>query len=259
MGLGIEMIALNVGKGDATVIRCGEYACLIDTGRYSARKVLMRDLEILGITALDAVFLTHTHNDHAGGLRKLRKSEMPIGAIYASKYHPACSTKEHPAVKNAEKLGMKVNWLTAGQTIPLGTSDAVFRVLAPISEIKGNENDNSLVLMLESDDGKILLTGDMEMKEQAALLRSGADIACDVLKIPNHGDEDACNEKLIRAAGAKIATISTNSEEKPKTPSAQILKQLKKNNCRCFVTQESTVGIRVMVHDGNVSAERINI
>lgn len=254
MRSGIEMIALNVGKGDATVIRCYDRTYLIDTGRYSARKILVKALEQLGITALDAVFLTHTHNDHAGGLRKLRKIGIPIGEIYASKYHPACDRKEHPAVKNAEKMDMKVKWLSAGREIPIA-GDAVFRVVAPISEIRDNENDNSLVLLLDSPDGRVLLTGDMEKKEQTALLRSRADIRCDVLKVPDHGDGDACGEQLIHACGAKIAVISTSTEEKPKTPDPKLLKQLAKYGYASYVTQDSVMGIRIVLKKGAVSAE----
>lgn len=254
----IEFTAAAVGKGDALLVRAGGYTCLIDTGKADAEDRLARVLDYYGIEALDAVFITHTDKDHTGGLKWLRKSDIEIRAIYASKYHPESSKKKHQAVKTAEKLELELNWLAAGDEIPLGDSGALLRVLAPEREIPGNEDDNSLVMMLESSDGRMLLTGDMEHREEALLLTSDAALECGVLKVPNHGDGDACSAQLIRACGAKLAVISTSSDEKPGTPDEAMLKNLKGAGCEVFITQNSALGVLVTLRGGEASAQYLN-
>ena len=254
----VELFAVNVGKGDALVVRAGDYTCLIDTGKEKAQEQLEVALKALGVEALDAVFITHTDKDHTGGLKWLRESDIEIRAIYASRYYPNTTEKKHPAVKAAKKLDLTVNWLGAGDSVPLGDSGAVFRVLAPEMEIPGDDDDNSLVMMLESPDGRILLTGDMEHVEEAALLTSGADLRCDVLKVANHGDSDATSAALIAACAPSVALISTDSAEKPGTPDAGIVRNLQGIGCAVCVTQDASLGIRVTLDGGRVAVENVN-
>jgi len=254
----VEMLAASVGKGDAILLRAGDYVCLIDTGKKDAQDAVEAALEYWDVRALDAIFITHTDKDHTGGLKWLRKSDIEIRAIYASKYHPDTTKKKHQAVKTAEQLDLEVNWLGRGDEIPMGTSGAVLRVLAPETEVPGNEDDNSLVMMLESPDGRILLTGDMEHIGEALLLQSKQDLKCDVLKVPNHADSDACSRQLINACGAKIAVISTSTKEKSDTPDPTVLKNLKKAGCETYITQDCTLGVHVVLDRGSASAEYLN-
>ena len=254
----VELFAVNVGKGDALIVRAGDYTCLIDTGKEKAQEQLEVALKALGVEALDAVFITHTDKDHVGGLKWLRESDIEIRAIYASRYYPNTTEKKHPAVKAAKKLDLTVNWLGAGDSVPLGDSGAVFRVLAPAMEIPDDEDDNSLVMMLESPDGRILLTGDMEHVEEVALLSSGVDLRCDVLKVANHGDSDATSAALIAACAPSVALISTDSAEKPGTPDAGIVRNLQGIGCAVCVTQDASLGIRVTLDGGRVAVENVN-
>ena len=254
----VEFLAASVGKGDALIVRVGEYVCLIDAGKAEAEGQLRRVLERCGIERLDAVFLTHTDRDHSGGMKWLRKSGIEIGAIYASRYHPDVKDKKHPAVKAADKLELEVNWLRAGDEVALGGTGAVFRVVAPTREVEGNDDDNSLVMLLDTPDGRILFTGDMEEYEESLLLASGADLRCDVLKVPNHGDSDACGPGLIDACKPKVAVISTDGQEKPDTPHKSVLKNLDRAGCVTYVTENCTLGVRVLLEEGRVTADYVS-
>ncbi len=251
-----RLTMLNVGKGDALIVELDGATLLIDTGKAKASDTLLAALERMGISYIDAVFITHTDKDHTGGLKALRKSDVGIGDIYASKYYPESSDDKHPAVKAAKKLGKEVIFLGAGDEVTFG--DTTLHVLAPIEEIPDNEDDNSLVMMLENTDGRILLCGDMEYKEEEMLLNSGADLSCDVLKVPNHGDSDACGSALVRACGAQTALISTNSEDKPGTPDTTVLANLTAAGATIWVTQDYEFGVVTVLDGGNVTTEGID-
>lgn len=73
---------INVGYGDAILVRNGGFAMLVDCGditvgdggpgsqRVSAAEFLRRE----GVEALDLLVLTHLHRDHSGGLTELLKT-----------------------------------------------------------------------------------------------------------------------------------------------------------------------------------------
>ena len=161
--------------------------------------------------------------------------------------------QEHLVLRQAEVVDIRV---TDGRVshVVIHTG-AVFEVLAPEVEIPGNEDDNSLVMMLDSPDGRILFTGDMEHMEELNLLSGNPDLHCDVLKVPNHADTDACSNELIAACAPKVAVISTDSREKSDTPASRILKELKKAGCETYITQDCTMGVHVVLHAGEIHAE----
>ena len=214
----VQLFAVNVGKGDALVLKVGDWVGLIDAGKPKAMGRVKAALARLGVEKLDAVFLTHTDNDHAGGLEWLAWSSIPVGSWYASAMFTGVKAKKHPMLLAAALRGQDVQWLERGDALSLGESGARLVVLAPASLFDDKDDNNSLVMMLESAQGRMLLAGDMELPEEAELLSQGDDLRCAVLKVPNHGDDDTTSAELAKAAGAQLAVISTDSQEKPGTP-----------------------------------------
>ena len=259
-GQRVELLAASVGKGDALIVRVDGTACLIDTGKPYARGKVRAAMRAMGVDALEAVFITHTDGDHVGGLEWLAQSDIPVGAWYAPGYYTGVKKEEkHPAVKAAALRGEEVQWLYRGDSIPLGDTGAVFRVLAPAQLFEDKDDNNSLVMMLETRQGRMLLTGDMELPEEAALLMQGDDLTCDVLKAPNHGDDDTLSQAFADAARAKAAIISTDSAEKPGTPDPGVLSRLAAAGTACWVTQDASLGLRVALEGGNPTVSAMNI
>ena len=126
-GGSVALFATNVGKGDALLLVVDGWAGLIDTGKPRARGRVLSAMAAMGVTALDAVFITHTDNDHTGGLGWLADSDIPVGAWYASGYFTGVKPEKHDAVKAAAKRGQEVNWLRRGDTVPLGATGALLR------------------------------------------------------------------------------------------------------------------------------------
>ena len=91
------LFATNVGKGDALILRAGDYACLIDAGKARAMGRVKAALAGMGISRLEGVFLTHTDDDHAGGLEWLAAGDMPVDNWYAPAMYTGVKEKKHPA------------------------------------------------------------------------------------------------------------------------------------------------------------------
>lgn len=254
----VRLFAVNVGKGDALIVQVDGYACLIDTGKVTARGKVLSALDQLDITALDAVFITHTDSDHTDGLEWLAESDIPVGTWYASAYYTGVSAEKHPAVKAAELRGQTVQWLKRGDRVTI-SDEAAFQVLAPIGPAAVKEDNNSLVMLLETAQGRMLLTGDMELVEEAQLLSQSDDLQCAVLKVPNHADDDTVSAAFAKAVSAQVAIISTDSAEKPGTPDTSVVNRLKAAGSTCYVTQDAALGLSVTLSNGKAEVSYVGI
>ena len=251
------MYAVSAGKADAILLGGDGWAALVDAGYARSRGKILAAMRQMGVTRLDAVFLTHTDRDHAEGLQWLAESEIEVGAWYASAMFMGVKEKKHPAVQAARARNQEVVWLRAGDSVPV--ENAVFSVLAPSEPASDKDNNNSLVMMLESADGRVLLAGDMELPEEAILLGSGADLSCDVLKTANHGDDDANSEAFLRAAAPDVAVFSTSSAEKPGTPNPATVAALESLGAQVCVTESCTGGVLTRLSGGETSVEWVNL
>lgn len=249
----LTLFAVNVGKGDALLLNCGGDTYLIDTGKAEHWGELSRALKVLQVEHLSGVILTHTDKDHAGGAFALATSSIAVDAWYAPAYF-TCKASKHPGVLAAEVRGENVRYLNAGDELPLGTGR--LRVIGPLSASE-KENCNSLVLVAEAGGGRMLLTGDMEFTEEEELLSANVIPACDVIKIGNHGEDDATSEALIRTVQPRVAVLSTSTAEEEDTPAPRVVSLLKKYGVTLYQTQEAASGVLVTLDQGELSANRM--
>ena len=250
----LSLLAINVRKADALLLRCGTSAYLIDTGTEERYEQMVRVLRDEGITRLTGVIITHTDKDHAGGLMDLMGSGIEIENVYASEYFNKKKESKHPAVRALKGTGQEVIFLSAGDTLPL--DGGKLTVLGPLERDEEKENNNSLVLLAEGGGGSILLTGDMEFPEEESLLEAGLIPHADVLKVGNHGNGDATSDELIKAVNPSVAVISTNTEDKPDSPDPRVMDLLKSRNIEVLVTQDSESGILVALRNGQIVTEK---
>ena len=243
----IAVTVINVGYGDAILVQLGEQNYLIDTGKKTAGLALLKALALRGVDTLDAVFLTHTHSDHIGGVAAAGQ-RYDIGMVYA-----ASITQDKEKIdKLAEKQGLSLTRLSAGDTVETD-SGAVFEVLGPLEFNADDDNDNSLVLRLRAGGLTWLFTGDMQFDEELSLINAGVDLKADVLKVGNHGNPDATSEVFGKSASPETAVVSTSTLEDEDSANPRVQAAL--IGADVYVTQDFEAGVLLTAKDGKLTVE----
>ncbi len=204
---GVQIYFIDVGKGDASLIGLpGGHWVMVDTGPKEGFPELGRVLLREGVTHLDAVFISHGHKDHIGGLESVLKIAEADG-IYTI---PDCLDDKE--ILNARKdFNADVKTLTAGQSVQVG--DAVFQCIGPVGDYE-EENDDSMVLMMDYKGTRILYTADQLATAESGLLKSGSDLKADVLKVAYHGGAESTSAEFAKAVSPRFAVIPTD-ESRP--------------------------------------------
>lgn len=249
----LSLLAVNVRKADALLLRSGDSAYLIDTGTEESYGKLYSVLKQEGIDRLTGVIITHTDKDHAGGIAQLVDSDIEIENVYASAYYNKKKESKHSAVKALKGTGRSVVFLASGDELPLDGGS--LKVLGPLEKDGEKENNNSLVLLAEGGGGSMLLAGDMEFPEEDSLLKAGLIPHADVLKVGNHGENDATSNALIAAIRPSLAVISTNTDDEPDTPSPRVLRLLASWDIPVLVTQDTENGVLITISGGRITTE----
>ena len=242
----LSILYINVGYGDAALIRAGGKTYMVDTGKKEAVPALYRALAMLGVTHLDGLFLTHTHSDHIGGAAALAL-RCDIGTLYTAKISMDKKSGKNALDEVGADIGLTRTKLSAGDTVYV--ADGVyFEVLGPISYNGDDDNDNSLVMKLHAGGVTVLLTGDMQFAEEASLMAAGTDLTADALKVGNHGNPDATSEAFANAVGAQVAVISTSTAEDDDTPNDRVLDAL--SGAQIYVSQNYACGVLLTATGG---------
>lgn len=216
----------DVGEADATLICSNGQTVLVDTGTSDFENDLCAEIYDLGIKKLDAVFISHLHDDHTGGLSKVVEQFEVANLIV-----PDLNSKEDSAfmVRKAKNdvLNDDGNVYTAVEGMVLNCGRFEITVLGYYSEQK-DENNRSIFLMAKHNDIKFLFTGDAESEAEKMLIENNINFDCDILKVGHHGSETSTSENFLKIATPRYAVISCGSKNQYGHPNSSTLDLLSK-------------------------------
>jgi competence protein ComEC len=187
---------LDVGQGLAVLARTARHAVLYDTGpAYSleadaGNRVIVPFLRGEGLDRLDAVMVTHNDADHSGGAVSVLRT-LPGGVLRSS------LAADHPIQAHAPyrlpcRAGERWTWDGIGfEILHPGTASYDDASLRP--------NARSCVVRIVAPGGAALLTGDIEERDERAILARGANLAAAVLLAPHHGSGTSSTQALLDA------------------------------------------------------------
>jgi competence protein ComEC len=246
----VSVVFINVGKADSALLTINDKNYLIDTGSNKSVPALFRALAIIGVDKIDGLFLTHTHSDHIGGTEELAQ-KYQIDRLYSAEISMNNKKGENKIVNLAAELDLPHIKLNASDIIEV-EKDIAFQVIAPLVYNEDDDNDNSLVLLIELNGKRFLFTGDMQFTQENTILSSGADISSHILKVGNHGNKDATSSRFAKAVSPEYAIISTDTQQDDNSANPIVINNLKP--AETLLTQDYIYGIKMTVDtNGQVS------
>jgi len=239
---GVEMTFLDVGQGDAMLLRgpSGQNV-LVDGGIDEA--TLTAKLRSRRVEYLDAVIVSHSDSDHVGGL---------TGTLYAC----GVGLLVHPDIGSdglmgkllglAGEMGVTVRSMRAGDRLELG--DVSLTALGPPAQVPADADSNeySLVLRAMGPGFSLLLPGDVEEEGQRMLAGCADKLDCDILKVPHHGGYSESGDAFFAMISPRIGVISVGDDNPYGHPSEETIASLQACGCTVYRTdQHGDIVIRV--------------
>lgn len=235
---------LNTGSSDAILIESNGHFALVDAGEdsnYPAdrpnliytgyEQVVLQYLrdhaaDANGKVTLDFVLATHAHSDHMGGFDTvISDPDVTVKRAYLKPYHPENIRKKEKrkwdnqevydqTVRALEARGVEIVSDLPTEAFQLGDFTIRFLNTELDTVHKGiDENDNSVLTLLEKDGTKALLAGDLNnlSGDEKRLAPEVGKI--DLLKIGHHGYVFSSSWKFMKTLRPAVA-VATNRRSK---------------------------------------------
>jgi competence protein ComEC len=257
-----RIVVLDVGQGDAILVEDGHGGrILVDGGPDPDRLVAALDARVPPWDRrIDAVIVTHPHDDHAGGLTgligryaigRVLENGMPGSGPGSGAWQAAIARQRIPlltvATGDAIRAGgvdLHVLWPDRAAVPAEASSDG--RVV----------NDSSVVLLGEADGVRFLLSGDAEDDVDPTLVARGLPHVA-LYKVAHHGSRTASSDALLAALSPAVAVISVGADNTYGHPSPVTLARLAVHGARVLRTDlDGTVTATIVGGHLEVRAER---
>jgi competence protein ComEC len=223
-----QVVACDVGQGDALVVKSEGKTALIDAGKYDEK--IDNCLSELGIQQIDMLVLTHFDLDHVGGIKGALKNRT-VGVAIVSPFKDERWGATGTSMVLAE-AGIKIQTADLGANGKLG--ELTWQVLSPMPEAAGAEdsNDASLVILFKAKQFNLLTMADIGEQGQMRMTSNsswwkdpGLHEVPLILKVSHHGSADQYPE-LIEALKPDLSLISVGANNSYGHPTQRTLKLL---------------------------------
>jgi len=214
-----ELLAADIGQGNAVLVRTATHSLLYDTGpRYSlesdaGHRVLVPLLRAFD-ERLDMLVLSHRDTDHTGGapaVLAMQPQAVLLSSIEAT--HPL------QALRPAQRCEAGRRWTWDGVS---------FEVLHPFdADYRSFTRPNAVSCVLRIGNGRatVLLAGDIERLQEAALVARTAEahLRADVLLGPHHGSKSSSSAPFLAAVQPRIALVQAGYRNRFGHPAGEVV------------------------------------
>lgn len=200
-------VQLDVGQALSGALHTRSGVIVVDTGRDGSE---LRDyLHAVGCD-IDALFITHGHSDHAGGLLTLLNDPLiKIRGVYVPDADGGDVDPDYESMLEAVRSeGIPIEALSRGDALELAGGTRVDVLWPPSGYYNKDANETSLVMRASAGGNTILFTGDVGLMEP---LRG---VGSDILQVGHHGSQYSASEAFLEYAAPSVALISCGANNK---------------------------------------------
>ncbi|MBV9215805.1 MAG: ComEC/Rec2 family competence protein [Acidobacteria bacterium] len=249
---------LDVGQGDSALVTFpGGRTLLIDGGgrvdyrqakgdeadvfepdsRGIGEAVVSEVLWYKGLARVDYILATHADADHIQGLNDVAKNFSVGKALFSRS--PASDPEFAEFADTVRRQRIASEKIGAGDTLNFG--EVSVDVLYPDRSddpAAPSDNDHSVVLRISFGDRSILMTGDIERTAESSLLKYGANLNSDVVKVPHHGSRTSSTDDFVAATGPQYAVISVGRHSPFGHPHPEVVERWRASGSNVMTTGE---------------------
>ena len=223
-----ELLAADIGQGNAVIVRTAHHALVYDTGpRFSrdsdaGHRVLVPLLRALDVR-VHTVMLSHRDADHTGGAQAVLAMQPQAQLL--------SSLEDEHVLQTVRKSTRCI----AGQR---WTWDGIdFQALHPqAADYTGAAKSNALSCVLRISNGTqvALLAGDIEQAQEERLVAAGAQLKADVLLVPHHGSKTSSSAVFLDAVQPRFALVQAGFRNRFGHPVASVLERYEERKIEVF-------------------------
>ena len=211
---------LDVGEGDAIIIKNNNHLVLLDTGGniYSKNdENIIKYIKSLGFNKIDSLIISHGDLDHMGEAINL-VSDFKIKKVILN-----CgefSDLEKDLINVLDKK--RISYYSCIKELNMDKNKLYFLGTREYD----NENDNSNVIYTEINGYKLLFMGDAEESKEIDIINKYNISNIDILKVGHHGSKTSSSKEFINKINPKYSIISVGKNNRYNHPNKEVLNNL---------------------------------
>ena len=229
------MAALDVGQGACVCTVAGENTLVFDCGGLgtleNAGETAGAWLEHAGRKQVDALVLSHLHEDHANGVTMLLEL-IPVREIILSPNADADEELLPEILDAAGRHGTTVTQLCENTDREFGR----IRVHLTAPPDTGDENERSIISLVSVGDYDMVITGDSPAKAERRLIENEEIPDTELLIVGHHGSRSSSDREFLSAIRAEDAIISVGKNNSFGHPTRAALARLQAAGCDIYRT-----------------------
>jgi competence protein ComEC len=212
------------------------------------KKQLVPLLKQRGVHQLDLLVISHQDQDHIGGLQAVVE-QIPVRTVVMNGTWKG-NAGSRKLFETAMRRGAEIVTLEEGKTVALDRYTELTALTASGPEmpvrLAEEQNNESVVLLLNMRNIRFLFTGDMEARQEKLLLEalnrtrgdtpSSSPVSVDVLKIAHHGSKTSTTEEWLAFWQPRMSVISVGLKNSYGHPNPGVLERLERSGTTIYRT-----------------------